>query len=84
VDDRRGIWVQFPERAEYFLQSIQTGFGAHPASYPIGIRGTFRGIKQPKREADQLVLRLIMSEAVGLHPPPMRLHGVMHRNKSTV
>jgi hypothetical protein len=26
-----------------FLHSIQTGSGAHPASYPIGTRGNFPG-----------------------------------------
>jgi hypothetical protein len=31
---------------------IQTGSGAHPASYPIGAKGSFPGVKRPGREAD--------------------------------
>jgi hypothetical protein len=30
----------------------QNGSGAHPASYPMGIRGSFPGVKRPGREAD--------------------------------
>jgi hypothetical protein len=31
---------------------VQTGSGGHPASYPIGIRGYFPGVKRPECEAD--------------------------------
>jgi hypothetical protein len=31
---------------------IQTGSGAHPASYPVGTGGVFPGVKRPWREAD--------------------------------
>jgi hypothetical protein len=31
---------------------VQTDSGAHPASYPMGIRGSFHGGKRPGREAD--------------------------------
>jgi hypothetical protein len=31
---------------------VQNGSGAHPASYPIGTRGSFLGVKRPGREAD--------------------------------
>jgi hypothetical protein len=31
---------------------VQTGSGAHPASYPVGIRGSFPGDKVPGCEAD--------------------------------
>jgi hypothetical protein len=31
---------------------IQTGSEAHPASYPMGTRGSFSGEKRPGREAD--------------------------------
>jgi hypothetical protein len=34
------------------LHVIQTGSGAHSASYPMGTRGTFPRVKQPGREAD--------------------------------
>jgi hypothetical protein len=30
---------------------VQNGSGTHPASYPMGIRGSL-GVKQPGREAD--------------------------------
>ena len=32
--------------------TVQTGFGAHPASYSMGNRVSFPGVKRPKREAD--------------------------------
>jgi hypothetical protein len=31
---------------------VQNGSGAHPASYPMGTRGYFPGVKRPGREAD--------------------------------
>jgi hypothetical protein len=39
--------VRFPAEATYFslLNSVQTGSGAQPASYPMGIRGPFSGGK---------------------------------------
>jgi hypothetical protein len=39
--------VQFPVVAVYFslLQSVHTGSGAQPASYPMGTRGSFPGAK---------------------------------------
>jgi hypothetical protein len=33
---------------------VQTGSEAHPASYPLGIRVSFPGVKRPGREADNL------------------------------
>jgi hypothetical protein len=33
------------------LYSVETGSGAHPASYPIGIRDYFSGVKRLGREA---------------------------------
>jgi hypothetical protein len=30
--------------------NIQTGSGAHPASYSVGTRGSFPGVKQPGHE----------------------------------
>jgi hypothetical protein len=46
--------VRFLAGARYFslLHSVQTGSGAHPASYPIGSRGALPGAKRPGREAD--------------------------------
>jgi hypothetical protein len=34
-----------------FINVVKTGFGAHPASYPVGIAGSFPGVKRPVREA---------------------------------
>jgi hypothetical protein len=31
---------------------VQTGSGAHPASYPVGTRALSVGVKQPGHEAD--------------------------------
>jgi hypothetical protein len=53
--DDRAIEVRFPTGAEDFSSSpcIQTGSGAHPASYPMGSGGPFPGGKaRPGRDAD--------------------------------
>jgi hypothetical protein len=34
------------------IHVIQTGSGAHPASYPMGTGALPPGVKRPKREAD--------------------------------
>jgi hypothetical protein len=49
--DDRVIGVLFPTgtRDFYPLHSVQTGCGAHPASYPIG---HFPGVNRPERETD--------------------------------
>jgi hypothetical protein len=41
--DDRGVGVRFPAGAKYFylLHNVQTGSGAHSASYPMGTRGCF-------------------------------------------
>jgi len=44
-------------------QHVQTGYGAHPASYPVGTRDSSLEVKQPGCGADnhlQLVPRSIM------------------------
>jgi hypothetical protein len=33
---------------------VQTGSGAHPASYPVGTRGSFHGVKRLGRESNHL------------------------------
>jgi hypothetical protein len=40
------------QRYLYLLHSVQTGSGATPASYPMGIGDSFPEVKRPKREAD--------------------------------
>jgi hypothetical protein len=36
----------------YLLHVVQTGFGAHPAPYPMGTRGFFLGSQAAGAEAD--------------------------------
>jgi hypothetical protein len=54
LDDRAiGVWS--PTGAEDFssILCVQTGSGAHPASYPMGTGGPFPGGKaRPGRDAD--------------------------------
>jgi hypothetical protein len=52
--DDRGSRVRFPEGAGNFSlhHRVQNGSGAHPASYPMGTRCYFPGVKLPGREAD--------------------------------
>jgi hypothetical protein len=77
LDDRGSI----PDRGRGFFSSpcVQTGSGAHPASYPMGTWGPFPGDKaQPGRDADHsphLVPRLRMSRRY-TSSHPKRLHGV--------
>jgi hypothetical protein len=61
------------------LHRVQNGSGAHPASYPMGIRGTSLGVKWPGREADHSPPS--SAEVKELVEPylhsPIRLHGVV-------
>jgi hypothetical protein len=53
--DDRAIEVRSPTGAKNFSCSlcVQTGSGAHPASYPMGTVGPFSGAKpRPGRDAD--------------------------------
>jgi hypothetical protein len=53
--DDRTIGVRSPTGAEKFSSSpcVQTGSGAHPATYPMGTGGPFPGGKaRPGRDAD--------------------------------
>jgi hypothetical protein len=45
--DDRGSRVRFPAGAGNFSlhHRVHNGFGAHPASYPVGTRGSFPGGK---------------------------------------
>jgi hypothetical protein len=46
--------VRFPAGAGNFSlhHCVQNSSGAQPASYPMGTRGSFPGVKRPGREAD--------------------------------
>jgi hypothetical protein len=53
--DDRVIGVRSPAETKDFssILCVQTGSGAHPASYPIGTEGPFHGGKaRPGRDAD--------------------------------
>jgi hypothetical protein len=52
--DDQGSRARFPAGAGNFsLQhNVKNGSGAHPASYPMGTRGSFSGGKSAGREAD--------------------------------
>jgi hypothetical protein len=41
-----------PGGVRNFLHVVQTGSGAHPASYPVCTGGSFPGAKTARREAD--------------------------------
>jgi hypothetical protein len=43
--DNQGLGIQFLAGARKFslLHHVHTGCGAHPASYPMGTRGSFPG-----------------------------------------
>jgi hypothetical protein len=43
--DDRGSRIRFPAGDGNFSlhHRVQNGYGAHPASYPVGIRGSFPG-----------------------------------------
>jgi hypothetical protein len=78
LDDRSSILGGGNEGICSHHHRVQTGSGAHPASYPVGTGDFFLGVKRPGREADHsphLVPRL----RVGGSIPPLThcLHGVM-------
>jgi hypothetical protein len=52
--DDRGSRFRFPAGAGNFSlhHRVQNGSGAHPASYPMGTRASFLGLKRPGCEAD--------------------------------
>jgi hypothetical protein len=51
--DDRGIGFRVSVKQEFsLLHVVQTGSGAHSASYPVGTGDSFLGVKWPGREAD--------------------------------
>jgi hypothetical protein len=50
--DGRGVEVQVPTGRRFSpLHVVQTGSGAHPASYPMCTAGHYPGVKRPRCEA---------------------------------
>jgi hypothetical protein len=44
--DNQGVGVRVPVGQKFsLLHAVQTGSGAHPASYPMGTGGSFSGAK---------------------------------------
>jgi hypothetical protein len=62
-----------------FHHRVQNGPGADPASYPVGTRGSFLGVKRPGRESDNSPPSSAeVKEWVELYLHfPIRLHGVV-------
>jgi hypothetical protein len=58
---------------------VQTGSGAHPTSYPMGIGAPSLGVKRPDSEADHSPLSSgeVKNAWRYTSTPPIRLHGVV-------
>jgi hypothetical protein len=71
-ESRKGLGIFFHHR-------VQTGSGTHPASYPMGTRGSFPGVKRPGREADHSPLSSaeIKNTLNYTSTPPIRLQSVV-------
>jgi hypothetical protein len=79
--DDRGSRVRFPAGGGNFSlhHRVQNVSGAHPASYPMGTRGSFPGVKRPEREADYSPpssAEVKVCVEIYLHSP-IRLHGMV-------
>jgi hypothetical protein len=48
----REVGVRVPVGSRILTSIVQTGSGAHPASYPMGTGGSSSGVKLQRREAD--------------------------------
>jgi hypothetical protein len=47
-----GVRLPAGEKDFSLFHSVQTGSRDHPASYPMGIRGSFPGVRRPGSETD--------------------------------
>jgi hypothetical protein len=85
--DDRGSRVRFPVGAGNLSlhHHVQNGSGAHTASYLMGTRGSFSGVKRPGREADYSPPSSaeVKNEWSYTSTAPVRLHGVVLSLKST-
>jgi hypothetical protein len=63
---------------------VQTGFETHPASYPVGTKGSFTGVKRPGREADHSPPYNVEVKNAWryISSPSIRLHGVVLSKES--
>jgi hypothetical protein len=64
------------------LHSIKTGFGAHPASYPVGTGALSPEIKRPRHEADHSSPSSaeVKNDGAISPPPPPHTHTASWRN----
>jgi hypothetical protein len=71
---RPGIDLRQRQRIFFSSLCVQTGSGAHPASYPMGTKGKAR----PRRDADHSLLSSaeVKNEYELYLLSPLRLHGV--------
>jgi hypothetical protein len=72
--------VQFPAWAGNFSLNhrVQNSSGVHPASYPVGTRGSFLWVKRSGREADHFhLVAKTKNEWRYTSTSPIRLHGVL-------
>jgi hypothetical protein len=77
----RGSKLRFPAEAGNFSlhHRVQNDSGAHPASHPLGTRGSFPGGKAGGREADHSPPSNadVKNEWSYTSTPPISLHGVV-------
>jgi hypothetical protein len=78
--DDRGSRVRFPTGSGNFSlhHRVQNGSGTHPATYPMGTRGSFPGGKAAGAWSWPLTSSAEVKECVELYlHSPIRLHGVV-------
>jgi hypothetical protein len=65
---------------------VQTGSAVHPASYPMGTKGSFPGVKLPGREADHSTPSSTEVKSAWNYAstPPIRFHMVFDYRKQSV
>jgi hypothetical protein len=61
-------WSSSPGRVNNILHVVETGSGAHPASYPMGAGGSFRGVKRQRPDATHLQLAPRSRKRGSIHP----------------
>jgi hypothetical protein len=73
--------VRVPGGTGNFLlhHRVQTGSAAHPASYPMGIRGSFLGVERSGREANHPLPSSAEVKNAWSYTStrPVRLHGIV-------
>jgi hypothetical protein len=74
------IRVRFPAGGGNFSlhHRVQNDSGAHSASYPMGTRGSFPGVKRPRSEADNSPPSSfeVKNAWSYISTTPIRFHGV--------